>query len=169
VIEFEMRHCSITFVVAALCMTLSASGATGDPPTPGEIARKQIDAAAARDWQTLKTLYAPNVRYVDPNGETHGVDAAITAIERTLKPFGKVTVAIVKVYEGKDYAVAEWTSSAINSAEITLADGSQAPPTDNEVNLNVVTLYDIKDGRIVSERNYYDALAMYGSLGLLGD
>ena len=43
------------------------------------------------------------------------------------------------------------------------------PPTDNEVNLSVVTIYDVKDGKIVSERSYYDALAMFGALGLLGD
>jgi len=164
-----MRRSPITLVVAAIWIALSASASSSDAPTPGEIARKQIDAGAARDWQTLRSLYAANVRYVDPNGESQGVDAAINSLERTLKPFGKVTVAIVKVYEGKDYAVAEWTMSAINSAEITLADGSQVPPTDNEVNLNMVTIYDVKDGKIVSERNYYDALAMYGSLGLLGD
>jgi ketosteroid isomerase-like protein len=164
-----MRRSSIAFVVAAFCLALSSYAASGDAPTPAEIARKQIDAGAARDWSTLRSLYATDVRYVDPNGESKGVDAAIDTIERTLKPFGKVTVGIVKVYEGKDYAVVEWTSSAINSGDITLADGSQVPPTGNEVNLNVVTIYDIKDGKIVSERNYYDALAMYGSLGLLGD
>ena len=110
-----------------------------------------------------------DVRYVDPNGESRGVDAAINAIERTLKPFGEVKVAIAKTYEGKDFAVAEWSTTAINSAEITLADGSQAGPTGNEVKLDIVTIYDIKDGKIVSERNYYDALNLYGSLGLLGD
>jgi len=155
--------------VQALAETAGPPAAPPAPSTPNEIARKQIEAGAARDWATLKALYAPDVRYVDPNGEFKGVDAAIAAIEKSLKPFGKVTVKIHKVYDGKDFAIVEWTADAINDAEITLADGSTAPPTGNEVNLAVVTIYDVKDGKITSERNYYDGLAMYGSLGLLGD
>jgi ketosteroid isomerase-like protein len=157
--------------VAALCVFAAVQAAAADaaPTAPTDIARKQIEAGAARDWATLRALYAPDVRYVDPNGEFHGVDAAIATIEKTLKPFGKVSATIHKIYDGKDFAIAEWTAVAINDAEITLADGSTAPATGNEVNLNVVTIYDVKDGKIVSERNYYDGLAIYGSLGLLGD
>jgi len=160
-------------VVAARAFAESApppaAPAARPPTTPNEIARKQIEAGAARDWATLKTLYAPDVRYVDPNGEFKGADAAIAEIDKSMKPFGKVTVKILKVYDGKDFAIVEWTADAINDAEITLADGSTSPATGNEVNLNVVTIYDVKDGKITSERNYYDGLAMYGSLGLLGD
>lgn len=149
--------------------TSPATSAVRPASTPADIARKQLAAGAARDWATLRTLYAPDVRFVDPNGEVNGVDAAVAAIEKSLKPFGTVTVKIHKVYDGKDFAVVEWTADAINDAEMTLADGSTAPATGNEVNLNIVTIYDVKDGKITSERNYYDGLAMYGSLGLLGD
>jgi limonene-1,2-epoxide hydrolase len=168
-LEVVLRRASIALMLVVSCLVMARSGWAADVPSPAQIARQQIEAAASRDWPTLRSLYAPDVRYVDPNGEARGADAAIATIERTLQPFGTVTVAIAKVYEGHDYAVAEWTSSAINSAEITLADGSKVPPTDNEVNLSVVTIYDVKDGRIVSERSYYDALAMFGALGLLGD
>jgi len=174
-----MRAFAFARFVAALCAALAVQALAAEPApvtpataaaaTPSDIARKQIEAGAARDWATLKTLYAPDVRYVDPNGEFKGVDAAIAEIEKSLKPFGKVAVKIHKIYDGKDFAIVEWTADAINDAEITLADGSTSPATGNEVNLNVVTIYDVKDGKITSERNYYDGLAMYGSLGLLGD
>jgi ketosteroid isomerase-like protein len=172
-----MRTFAFVRLVAAICTaatTLAAAETAAPvaqpaPSTPNEIARKQIEAGAARDWATLKALYAPDVRYVDPNGEFKGVDAAIAEIEKSLKPFGKIKVKVLKVYDGKDFAIVEWSADAINDAEITLADGSTAPATGNEVNLNVVTIYDVKDGKITSERNYYDGLAMYGSLGLLGD
>jgi len=160
---------ALTLFAAAISVVLLAPVAASDALTPSQIAHKQIDAVAARDWPTLRALYATDIRYVDPNGESRGVDAAINALERTLKPFGEVKVAVSKIYEGKDFAVAEWSTTAINSAEITLADGSQTGPTGNEVKLDIVTIYDLKDGKIVSERNYYDALNLYGSLGLLGD
>ena len=166
------RLVAVLFAVSAAHTSAAepaATPATAAATTPNDIARKQIEAGAARDWATLKTLYAADVRYVDPNGEFKGVDAAIAEIEKSLKPFGKVAVKILKVYDGKDFAVVEWTADAINDAEITLADGSTSPATGNEVTLNVVTIYDVKDGKITSERNYYDGLAMYGSLGLLGD
>jgi limonene-1,2-epoxide hydrolase len=169
ILEIALRRASFALMLVASCLVLSRPAWAAEAPTPAQLARAQIEAAASRDWPTLRSLYAPDVRYVDPNGEARGADATIATIERTLQPFGTVTVAIGRVYEGRDYAVAEWTSSAINSAEITLADGSKVPPTDNEVNLSVVTIYDVKDGRIVSERSYYDALAMFGALGLLGD
>ncbi len=164
-----MRRSMLMLIAAALYVAMVAPASSSDVQTPAQIARKQIDAGAARDWPTLRALYAADVRYIDPNGESRGVEAAINALERTLKPFGEVKVTITKVYEGKDFAVAEWSTTAINSAEMTLADGSQAGPTGNEVKLDIVTIYDIKDGKIVSERNYYDALNLYGSLGLLGD
>jgi limonene-1,2-epoxide hydrolase len=164
--SFAFARCVAVLCTAAAVPVFAAEPA---PTTPPDLARKQIEAGTARDWATLKTLYAPDVRYVDPNGEFKGIDAAIAEIEKSLKPFGKVTVKIHKIYDGKDFAIVEWTADAINDAEIALADGSTAPPTGNEVSLNVVTIYDVKDGKITSERNYYDGLAMYGSLGLLGD
>lgn len=160
---------ALTLFAAATYVALLVPAVASDALTPSQIAHKQIDAVAARDWATLRTLYATDIRYVDPNGESRGVDAAINALERTLKPFGEVKAAVSKIYEGKDFAVAEWSTTAINSAEITLADGSQTGPTGNEVKLDIVTIYDLKDGKIISERNYYDALNLYGSLGLLGD
>jgi len=97
-----MGRTTLTVIAAALYVTSLAAAAAADAQTPGQIARKQIEAGSARDWPTLRTLYATDVRYVDPNGESRGVDAAINALERTLKPFGVVKVAIAKVYEGKD-------------------------------------------------------------------
>ena len=88
-----MRRTTLTLIAAAIYVTALAPVAAGEAQTAGQIARKQIDAAVARDWPTLRTLYAADVRYVDPNGESRGVDAAINALERTLKPFGEVKVA----------------------------------------------------------------------------
>lgn len=148
----------------------SGPSATAPAASPAELARQQIHAAVTRDWPRLRELYSADVVYVDPGGEYQGIDAALKNLERSLQPFGgKIDANIHRIYDGKDFAVAEWSAVAVNDSEFTLADGSKAPATGNEVNLSVITIFDVKDGKIVGERNYYDGLALYGSLGLLGD
>ena len=163
--------CAIAVAAAAATAVPAPSAPTAaDPPMPAAIARRQIEAAVNRDWPALKALYASDVVYADPGGEYRGIDATLKNLERSLEPFGgKIDVTINHLYQGKDFAVVEWNAVAVNDRQFTLADGTKAPATGNEVNLNIVTIYDLKDGRIVAERNYYDGLAVYASLGVLGE
>jgi steroid delta-isomerase-like uncharacterized protein len=135
--------------------------------TNAEIARAQVEAAFAADWQRLRELYAHDVHYVDPDGEFIGAEAAIEHLQQQLGPLPDMRVTSTRVYEGAGFAVCEWTASGTNSGPLTMPDGQVLPPTGREIHLSVLTLYDIDDGKITSERNYYDNMALFEQFGLM--
>jgi predicted ester cyclase len=77
-------------------------------------------------------------------------------------------LSIKRVYEAGDRAaVVEWAATMKNAGPVKLPDGSELPPTGNDVTIEVVTIYDVENGLITSERNYWDNAGLLAQLGLL--
>lgn len=127
--------------------------------SPREIAEQQVRAAFAGEWDVLRRLYADDVQYVDPDGEFLGVEAALAHLKEQMVPLSDISLEMKRVYSGDDFAVSEWSASMQYKGDITA--GKPTPMT-----LNVTTIYDIRDGRIASERNYYDVLSTMTQLGV---
>ncbi len=136
-------------------------------PSPQEIARQQIQYAFDRDFDALRKLYSPSVQYVDPDGELTGVEAVMDHLKQQVGPFPDATHEVRFVGGDDAFAMAEWQMTGTNTGSLTMPDGSTLPATGLAVVLPVVTIYDVRDGLIVSERNYYDNLGLYAQLGLL--
>jgi len=138
-------------------------------PSPNEIVKRQINVAFSGDFDTLRTLYAEDAHYRDPDAELKGPDEIVQHLQVQLAAFpdpGKLSIK--QVYEAGDRAaVAEWVATMKNTGPVKLPDGSELPPTGNEVTIEVVTIYDIEHGLITSERNYWDNAALLAQLGLL--
>jgi len=138
--------------------------------SPREIVEKQINTAFGGDWETLRTLYADDVQYRDPDGELKGADAAVAHLQEQMVAFPEVgSLSINRVYEAGASAIAEWSATMKNTGPLHLPDGTELPATGREVTIEVVTIYDIEDGLIASERNYWDNVALFAQLGLLPD
>lgn len=136
-------------------------------PSPQDIAKQQIEAAFAQDWDKLRKLYSANVQYIDPDGAWNGRDAAIAHLREGVEPIPDASYELKYVGGDDRVAVAEWSLTGTNTGPLTMPDGSQLPATGKRLSLNVVTLYDVQGGEIVSERNYWDNMAAYAQLGLL--
>jgi ketosteroid isomerase-like protein len=107
-----------------------------------DLARAQLAAVFAHDWAYLDGLYDPEVRYLDPDGELVG-RAAVTGRVRALSDaLPGCTYQVRHSTRDGDAAIVEWT-----------LDGGEA------LSLNVATAYEVRDGRIVAERNYWDNTA----------
>ena len=136
--------------------------------SPREIVEQQINAAFGGDWEKLRTLYADDVQYRDPDGELKGVDEAVAHLQEQMVAFPEGgDLSIHRVYEAGDAAIAEWSAAMKNPGPLHLPDGTELPATGREVTIEVVTIYDIENGVIVSERNYWDNVALFAQLGLL--
>ena len=137
--------------------------------SPKEIVERQINTAFSRDFATLRMLYAEGAHYRDPDAELKGVDEIVQHLQMQMRAFpdsGKLSIK--QVYEAGDRAaVAEWAATMKNTGPVALPDGSELPPTGNEVTIEVVTIYDVENGLITSERNYWDNAALLAQLGLL--
>jgi steroid delta-isomerase-like uncharacterized protein len=137
--------------------------------SPKEIVEKQIRVAIGGDWSELRTLYADGVHYRDPDGEFDGADQAVEHLQQQMTAFpDEADLSIRRIYEiGDEAAIAEWTATMRNTGPLRLPDGTELPATGNEVTIETVTIYDIANGVITSERNYWDNAALLAQLGLL--
>ncbi|HEX5121195.1 MAG TPA: nuclear transport factor 2 family protein [Pseudonocardiaceae bacterium] len=120
-----------------------------------DIAISQIATVHAADWPALERLYAPHVRYRDPDGELDGSAAVIEKLRAQSDGLPGWTYEVRRSFsDGDDGAVLEWT--LMLPAE-----------TGTPLRLDVMTAYDIRDGHIVSERNYWDNVSLLTQLGLM--
>jgi ketosteroid isomerase-like protein len=104
-----------------------------------DLARAQLAAVFAHDWAYLDGLYDPEVRYLDPDGELVGRAAVTGRIRELSDALPDCTYQVRHSTRDGDAAILEWT----------LAMG-------DALRLDVATAYEVRDGRIVAERNYWD-------------
>lgn len=120
-----------------------------------DIAISQLATVHAADWPALERLYAPDVRYRDPDGDLDGSAAVIDKLRAQTDGLPGWTYDVRRTFsDGGDGAVVEWT--------LTLPAETGTP-----LHLDVMTAYDVRDGRIVAERNYWDNVSLLTQLGLM--
>lgn len=117
-----------------------------------DLARSQIGAAFSADWSTLERLYADDVQYRDPDTQLSSRAAVLDRLRGQVDAFAGFDYTISHTYgDSAGGAVVEWNMSG---------DYAGKP-----VSLDIVTAYDFLDGRIISERNYWDNAALQSQLG----
>jgi limonene-1,2-epoxide hydrolase len=116
-----------------------------------ELALAQLAAVFAADWPALDRFYAPDVCYLDPAGKLAGRGEAVRHLREQVDALPGCGYEVRRTYSnGADGVVVEWRLLV---------------PGDNPlISLDVLTAYDVLDGRIVSERNYWDNAALTAQL-----
>ena len=132
-----------------------------------ELVEQQISAAFSKNWAKLAACYAKDVRYVDPGGELTGVDAVLAHVKEVFDPFPRMSFDVEAIYEGDGWAIAEGVVSGKNTGPLVMPDGSTLPATGRDVEVRTVVVFELRDGAITAERNYWDNMAIYAQLGLL--
>jgi ketosteroid isomerase-like protein len=70
----------------------------------------------------------------------------------------------VLVIEDGDTTVAEWTWTASHTGSLAMPDGSEVPPTGTALVGAGVTIITVRDGKIASERDYFDSAAVMSQM-----
>jgi ketosteroid isomerase-like protein len=104
-----------------------------------DLAEAQLAAVFAHDWAYLDGLYDQQVHYLDPDGELVGRAAVTSRIRELSDALPDCTYQVRHSTRDGDAAIVEWTLTAGDA-----------------LRLNVATAYEVRDGRIVAERNYWD-------------
>jgi predicted ester cyclase len=115
----------------------------------------------------LRALYRDDASIRDPDGVYDDPETYLAHLAEQLAPLSDLTYTIVRLHGGADCAVAEWTLTGTNSGPATLPDGTSLPPTGRTITLPVLTLFEVRDGRIAVERSYWDNAAIFAQLGLM--
>jgi ketosteroid isomerase-like protein len=133
-----------------------------------EILTRALHAAIHGDRPTLEALYTEDVKAWTPALSASSADELLAELERRDETFSDVEVHVTALDVGGDYACAEWRVAMTHTGDLELRD-EVVPPTGLRIQLNGITVAEFDGLRICALRQYWDELALYEQLGLVGD
>ena len=129
---------------------------------------RATEAYFSKDFDTLRTLYAPNVVATTPDaGTLNGVDALLEWNSALEEAFPDMRYELTGAHEAGDCAIDQGDVIGTHSGPLRLPDGSSIPPTGKQVRMRSADLATVRDGKIVRHDFYFDQLDMLMQLGLM--
>jgi len=128
------------------------------------VVREMIDAINRDDMTRYRELLHPEYSYRGGDGQTQrGPDAgvAITQMYRTAFP-DDMELDVQKIHAAGDTVIVEFTGRGTHRGEL-----AGIAPTGRKVALPVVTILEIKDGKVHTEREYMDSGYLMQQLGVV--
>jgi steroid delta-isomerase-like uncharacterized protein len=153
-----------SLAIAAVLLLPIAPAAVADPV---EEENKRIVSLIFTDifgkWRIAENEHIYSPEYVGHAGDqnfTRAQDRAAVEGWKTFSPEGKMTI-MQMVAEG-DRVVVLWNGEGVNTGE-----GNGLPATGRPFKVTAMTMFRLKDGKIVEEWNVFDNYAFLSQLGLL--
>jgi len=138
-------------------------------PKPDNVAVAKTfhEAWAESDPDKGAAVIADDCIYVDvPRNEIQkGPDGYRKDYERWRSAFPDGTVEITKVIADGDWVVIEFTNSGTNTGPLKSSIG-EFPPTNRKIEVKYCSVMEIKDGKVISGRDYYDVSTILHQLGI---
>jgi steroid delta-isomerase-like uncharacterized protein len=119
------------------------------------------------DYRGLASFYAGDAVHVDPIGRRQGPEAIRAYMEEGDKPFSDISMETSQVVEEGNVVVAEWVWRATNTGPISMPDGTEIPTTEKTVELPGISVLSVRDGKVISHRDYFDNASIMSQLGLI--
>ena len=126
------------------------------------IAREYNDVWNRRDWARWRELVHPEYTYTGGDGQVRkGPEAglAISQMFATAFPDGKIEIQ--KITATGDTAIVEFIGRGTHTGDLM-----GIAPTGRQVSIPVCEVYELRDGKIIAERQYMDMLVMMQQLGV---
>ena len=127
------------------------------------VAREAIEAINRNDMTRYRELLHPEYSYRSGDGQTQrGQDAAIAIVQmyRTAFP-DDMALDIQHIHSSGDTAIVEFIGKGTHRGEL-----AGIAPTGRRMELPVITVLEIRDGKIHTEREYFDSSYMMQQLGV---
>jgi len=129
-----------------------------------EIARDYLESWNRRDFAHMRALMHPDYTYTGGDGQTQkGADAGMAVAEMFAAglPDGKIDLNRI-LAAGNDVAVIEFTGHGTHRGELM-----GIAPTGREISLPVCFIIQVRDGKILAEREYMDIMNLMQQLGVV--
>jgi steroid delta-isomerase-like uncharacterized protein len=132
---------------------------------PESIAREAFEAINRNDMATFKSLLHPDYSYRGPDGQVQsgGPDAGIAVVQmyRTAFP-DDMKADVQRVHSSGDTAIVEFIGTGTHKGDL-----AGIAPTGRKVEMPIITVLEIKDGKVYAEREYMDSAYMMQQLGVV--
>lgn len=141
-----------------------------DPMTPlAERARRQISLAIAADWPALAALYHPDAGYSDPDLTLTGPAQIVDRLRGQVESMPGCGAVVSHAHTDGGHAPDDGTVGPADTTGTVVLEWTLSASTgaDPDVTLDIVTVYEFRDGLISAERNYWDNAHLAAQLGLV--
>ncbi|MCH7718957.1 MAG: ester cyclase [Chloroflexi bacterium] len=130
---------------------------------PASIAREYLEAFNRRDWDQFKGILASEYSYTGGDGEKlEGPEAGLAVGQMFATAMSDAKINIQRVHVAGDTAIVEFQASGTHDGDFM---GIAA--TGRKVTMLVVTVLEIKDGKITAEREYMDMAHVMQQIGAM--
>lgn len=126
------------------------------------IARDLTEAWNRRDWDTFRGLLHDDYTYTGGDGNTlKGPDAGLGIGQMFANAFPNGRIEVQRVHSAGDVAIVEFMGKGKHEGDLM---GIAA--TGRDMALPVCNVITVRDGKIVSEREYMDMMTLMQQLGV---
>ncbi len=133
-----------------------------------EVVRKLGEALTNHDWTAFDDLVTEDCEWTDvPSGQTiRGVDELVDVCRAFTTAFPDFSVESVTLIGQGDLVANEWSARGTHDGPLPRPDGGDYPPTGRSFARTGVGIVELRDGKIVRYRDYFDRQTMTEQLGL---
>lgn len=130
---------------------------------PASIARDYNDAWNRRDWARYRDILHPEYTYTGPDGQTQkGPDAGVGVGQMFATGFPDGRIDVQHIHGAGDVAIVEFIGRGTHNGDLM-----GIAPSGRVVAIPVCEVYEIRDGKIITERQYMDMMTMMQQLGVV--
>jgi predicted ester cyclase len=120
----------------------------------------------ARDWDRFGEMHAESARMNEPGLKPYrGRDAILKSYQGMLTVFPDTKMKIVRAFGQDDMVCFEMLASATHKGPLVAPDGKTIPPTNKRVQVEIVAIAKVRDGKIIEFHESYDRLGLMAQLG----
>ena len=133
-----------------------------------DVVRKLGEALTNRDWTVFDDLVAEDCEWTDvPSGRTiRGVVELVDACRAFTTAFPDFSVESVTLIGQGDLVANEWSARGTHDGPLPRPDGGHSAPTGRSFARTGVGIVELRDGKVVRYRDYFDRQTMTEQLGL---
>jgi steroid delta-isomerase-like uncharacterized protein len=133
-----------------------------------DVVRKLGKALTNRDWTVFDDLVAEDCEWTDvPSGRTiRGVVELLDGCRAFTTAFPDFSVESVTLIGQGDLVANEWSARGTHDGPLPRPDGGHDAPTGHSFARTGVGIVELRDGKIVRYRDYFDRQTMTEQLGL---
>lgn len=132
-------------------------------PQASDVQRQLLDAWNRRDWTTYRSFLHSEYTYIGADGkELVGPETGVRIGQKYAAAFPDGKAEITSLIVSGDTAVCEFTCRGTHGGEL---EGIAA--TGRPVEIRVVNIVELEDGKVRQEREYTDAMTIMAQIGAL--
>jgi steroid delta-isomerase-like uncharacterized protein len=134
-----------------------------------DIAREQIEAFNAGDWDRFEATMAPDCVYDEPGTQRHveGTDAILDINRSWRETFPDAHGTVERAVAANGTVTLEITWEGTQEGPLPTPDG-ELPPSHRRVNVKAAQVFDVEGDKIKEAHHYFDMAGMLQQLGALG-